>query len=113
MNLKDRFQPIHVTVKRQTTATVEKLKPPKPVLTVIAETENASIQPVSSQTLQKEAGKETQSTHELFCDLTDITTGDTVIVEYLHTTIIHNFIVAGVPDDYRTHREVRLLWQKK
>lgn len=110
--LADDEQPISITVKRQGPPVYDGLNQPKPGgFDVVAVTEQASIQPASSRTLQREAGRQTQSTHELFCAPLAIKPDDRLEVRCLKTGAIEVYAVNGRPRDFGTHLEVALVWQ--
>jgi hypothetical protein len=109
--LVDPEQPVRVIVLRKSEPTYDELNTLIPGGWVeVARTEIASVQPVSSETIQREAGLSRVSTHELFCVPLDIQGGDKVRVEYLRERRTVDYSVNGVPRNFATHLEVSLVW---
>lgn len=109
--LVDPEQPVSVVVKRQGEPTYNDLGELVPgVLEVVATTSQASLQPVSSATIQRESGRDVRSTHELFCEPIDCQADDEVQVTFCKTGTTERYRVNGRPQDWGTHLEVALVW---
>ena len=79
-------------------------------LEVVATTSQASLQPVSSATIQRESGRDVRSTHEMFCEPIDCQADDEVEVTFAKSGVTERYRVNGRPQDWGTHLEVALLW---
>ncbi|MGE5483168.1 MAG: hypothetical protein ACM3VX_09770 [Bacteroidota bacterium] len=74
---------------------------------VVAVLTNTSLQPVRSETIQREAGWQVKSTHELYCEPCECQSGYTVeVTDSKGTTTVYT--VNGDPQDWGTHLEVAL-----
>lgn len=112
IKLSDRRHPLLVEVKRGTVVYDGLNQPKKGAATIVASTNNATVQPVSSSTLLTEAGLETRTTHELYCDAgLDIKAGDSVSITWVNTGAQLHYTVNGEPKDWGSHLEVWLICQ--
>lgn len=109
--LVDPEQPISVIVKRQGEPTYNDLGELVPgQMDVVATTSQASLQPVSSATIQRESGRDVRSTHELYCPVLDCQADDEVEITFTKTDVVEHYTVNGRPQDWGTHLEVALVW---
>ncbi len=109
--LVDPEQPIEVRIVRQGEPTYNDLGELVPgTLEVVATTSQASLQPVSSATIQRESGRDVRSTHEMFCEPIDCQADDEVEVTFAKSGVTERYRVNGRPQDWGTHLEVALLW---
>ncbi|MDI6872146.1 MAG: hypothetical protein QME79_12540 [Bacillota bacterium] len=106
--LADEENPVTVVIKKPGPVTRNQLNeetPGEPV--TVATLTGVSIQPVRSETIQREAGRQVQSTHELFCEPCECKDGYTVeVTDAKGATTVYT--VNGDPKDYGTHLEVTL-----
>lgn len=110
--LVDPEQPISVIVKRQGEPTYNDLGELVPgQMDVVATTSQASLQPVSSATIQRESGRDVRSTHELYCERLDCQADDQVEITHTQTGEVDHYVVNGRPQDWGTHLEVTLVWK--